>query len=128
MQSYTEQTGRPPDFRVSYQLYRPEEGGRQTPLLQHVRWDFRYADKSISTSTFMIWPEFLLPSGALLTEGYVPLHGLADMFILPATSRAFHQLHIRRGLRGYFAEGSRQMGMCEVVEILGLHTNPVAQH
>jgi hypothetical protein len=124
MESYAA-TGLPPDFRVSYRLYSPEEGGRQTPPHQHIRWDFTYDDKSISrTGGFMIWPEMLLPSGGLAPAGPIPAQGLADMFIIYPQYRAFHRLHLRPGVRGYFMEGNRRVGVCEVVEVLGLHTNP----
>lgn len=127
MESYRQQTGLAPDFRVSYTMYSPEEGGRTTPAHQHIRWDFQYADTSIATSHFMIWPEILLPGGEMLTDGAVPPHGLADMFIVAPSFRAFHRQHIRPGVRGYFMEGPRRVGACEVVDILGLPTNPVAE-
>ncbi|MBO0358816.1 hypothetical protein J0X19_12740 [Hymenobacter sp. BT186] len=124
MESYAK-AGLLPDFRVSYTLYSAEEGGRKTPARQHIRWDFRYDEPAISTSTFMVWPEILLPSGALLIDGVVPTHGLADMFIIFPTSRAFHQQHIKPGLRGYFVEGARRVAVCEVIAILNLHSNPL---
>lgn len=126
MESYRELTRLAPDFRVSYSLYSEEEGGRKTPALQHIRWDFRYDAKAVSTGTFMIWPEILLPSGEMLLEGFVPMHGLADMFILFPAGRVFHKQHICLGTRGYFVEGPHRVAVCEVVEILGLHTNPLA--
>jgi hypothetical protein len=124
MESYATQTGLPPDFRVSYRLYTTAEGGRRTPPHQHIRWDFRYDDKSISSSTFWIWPEILLPNGELAPAGPIPAYGLADMFILFPQYRAFHRPHIHPGVRGYFIEGTRRVGVCEVVEVLGLLTNP----
>lgn len=125
MKSYVE-GGLPPDFRVSYTLYRAEEGGRKTPANQHIRWDFRYDDKAISTHTFTIWPEILYPNGELLVDGYVPMHGLADIFIVFSASRAFHQQHIKLGLRGYFVEGPHLVAVCEVVAILSLYSNPLS--
>jgi hypothetical protein len=74
--------GLAPDFQVSYTLYSAEEGGRNTPVRQHIRWDFRYEDSTISTNTFMIWSEILRPNGELLLDEYMPMHGLTDMFIL----------------------------------------------
>ncbi|GAA3918057.1 hypothetical protein [Hymenobacter algoricola] len=125
MPSYAEPPGLPPDFRVSYRIFSAEEGGRKTPAHQHSRWDFRYDDPAVSTSTFMIWPEVLLPNGDPVPDGPIPTYGLADMFILLPQARAFHQLHIRPGVRGCFVEGTRRVGACEVVEVLGLHTNPI---
>jgi hypothetical protein len=124
MESYAK-SGLPPDFRVSYTLYSAEEGGRKTPAYQHIRWDFRYDDPAISTGTFIVWPEILLPSGTTLVDGCVPTHGLADMFIVFPTSRAFHQQHIKPGLRGYFVEGARRVAVCEVIAVMHLHSNPL---
>lgn len=124
--SYTESTGLLPDFRVSYSLFNAEEGGRKTPHFQHIRWDFSYEDEEIATrnSLFIIWPEFVTPSGEVLPEGEpMPAHGLANMFIINPAYRNFHSQHIKPGLRGYFHEGNR-IGVCEVVEVLGLHSNP----
>jgi len=124
MTSYSEHL--PPDFRVTYSLFSAEEGGRKTPHFQHIRWDFSYEDEGIATRNqlFMIWPEFITPSGEMLPEGVpMPQHGLADMFMINPATRAFHCQYIRRGLRGYLHEG-RRIGVCEVVEVLALHQNP----
>ncbi|WP_460616374.1 hypothetical protein [Hymenobacter ruber] len=126
MASYAEHL--PPDFRVSYSLFSVEEGGRKTPHFQHIRWDFSYEDESIAkrNQLFMIWPEFITASGQMLPEGEpMPQHGLADMFIINPAYRAFHCLHIKRGVRGYLHEG-RRIGVCEVVEVLALHQNPMS--
>lgn len=124
MASYSEHL--PPDFRVSYRLFDVEEGGRKTPHLQHIRWDFSYADENISkpSQVFMIWPEFVSATGAVLPEGEpMPRNGLADMFIVNPAFRNFHCQHISVGVKGCFHEGKR-IGVCEVVEVLALHQNP----
>ena len=91
------------------------------PPHQHIKWNFRYDDKSIHTGTFMIWPEFLGLDGKLLPAGEVPPLGQADMFFFGPGPQELHRQHIRPGVRGYFVEGSRRMGVCEVVEVLGLY-------
>jgi len=118
--TYTEQFGRLPDFRVTYHLFTPEEGGRKTPAYQGIRWDFRYEDKFIHPGTWMIWPEFLDLTGEVLALGPIPDMGQANMFCVNTDNHTFHRQHIRPGVRGYFVEGSRRMGVCEVVEVLGL--------
>ena len=126
MPSYSEIIGLPPNFRVSYSLFGPEEGGRRSPHFQHIRWDFSYEDETIAPRNwlFMIWPEFITPSGKLLPENEpMPRHGLADMFIISNERRIFHCQHIKPGVRGFMHEGKR-IGVCEVVEVLDLHTNP----
>ncbi len=124
MASYAEYL--PPDFRVTYSLFSAEEAGRKTPHFQHIRWDFSYADEHIAprNQLFMIWPEFITPSGEMLPEGEpMSRHGLANMFVINPDLRTFHCQHIKRGLRGYLHEGQR-IGVCEVVEVLALHQNP----
>lgn len=118
--TYTEQFGHLPDFRVTYRLFTTEEGGRKMPAYQGIRWDFRYEDKSIHTGTWLIWPEFLGIDGEVLPLGQIPDLGQANMFCFNTDSHSFHRQHIRPGVRGYFVEGSRRMGVCKVVEVLGL--------
>jgi len=128
MPSYREATdsgpGQQPDFRVSYRLFTQEEGGRWAPPYQHIRWNFRYDDKSISTGTFiLVYPEFLTPDGEYFSEGQpIPMAGLADMFVFSEKARAFHAPHIRPGTRGYFME-SQRVGVWEVLEVTGLRDN-----
>jgi hypothetical protein len=127
MGSYSEHL--PPDFRVSYGLFSDEEGGRKALPLQHIRWNFAYEDEEISPpdKVFMIWPEFIASSGGMLPEGEpIPSHGLANMFILNPAFREFHCQHLKLGIRGYFREGGRRTGWCEVVKVLGLHQNPMS--
>jgi len=118
--TYAEQFGRAPDFRVTYRLFTAEEGGRKMPPFQGIRWDFCYEDKAINTSTWMIWPEFLGLDGAVLSPGPIPELGQANMFCLNPDARGFHRQYIQPGVRGYFVEGPRRVGVCEVVEVLGL--------
>ena len=99
------------------------------PHFQGILWDFAYEDESIAKSdqVFMIWPEFISTTGEILPEGEpMPKHGLADMFIVNPAFREFHSQHIKPGIRGYFREGMRNIGPCEVVEVLALHQNPKA--
>jgi hypothetical protein len=109
-----------PDFRVTYRIFTAEEGGRRTPACQGIRWDFRYEDKAISTGTWVIHPEFLDLAGNVLPIEPIPMMGQANMFILNPDLRSFHQQHIQLGVRGYFVEGPTRVGVCEVVEVLGL--------
>lgn len=120
MEPRSEWLSRLPDFRVTYRLFTAEEGGRKTPAYQGIRWDFRYEEKSISTSTWMIHPEFLDLKGGVLPIEPLPMMGQANMFVLNPELCNFHRQHIRPGVRGYFVEGPRRVGVCEVVEVLGL--------
>ena len=121
--SYADALGREPDFRVTYRLFTAEEGGRKTPFYQHIRWDFRYEDRAISTGHYMIWPEFLDADRIMVPNGPCSPIGQANMFCINSELRDFHRQHIRPGVRGYFTEG-RPVGVCEVVEVLGLRQRP----
>jgi hypothetical protein len=105
---------------VTYRIFTAEEGGRRTPAYQGIRWDFRYEDKGISTGTWIINPEFLDLDGNVLPIEPLPMMGQANMFLLNPGLRSFHQQHIQPGVRGYFVEGPTRVGVCEVVEVLGL--------
>ncbi|MEJ5031294.1 hypothetical protein [Comamonas sp. MYb69] len=127
MRTYEEIRGYPPDFIVSYHLYAPSEGGRKITY-QHLRCDFMYEGYDIaSDGIFMIYPEFLGADGLPIEEGIpVPLDGRASMSILSPEMRAsVHQGRIEIGTRGYFMEGGRKVGSLEVVQIVGLHANPI---
>ena len=121
MQSYSERTGRSPDFEVAYRFYKLEEGGRKDPPRQHVRWDFLYSgDDPAKDGISMVWPEFISEAGAVLPEGEVPYEGRARMFIVNPERVEFHRARITAGVRGYFVEGSHRIAECTVTNVLGL--------
>ena len=117
MQSYRERTK--PAFQVRYRFLLPSEGGRESPPRQHIRWDFLYeGDDPSRDGISMIWPEFISSDGAMLSEGEVPLHGLADMFIVNGDLIAHHRSRITVGTKGYFVEGAKRVAQCEVTAVL----------
>lgn len=121
MQTYSERSGRRPSFEVSYRLLSADEGGRNTPPHQHIRWDFLYdGDDSAVDSLWIIWPEFLSADGKVRLDGAVPSTGRALMYIVDPTMEPYHRGLIHVGTKCAFMEGSRKVGVCEVVEILGL--------
>ncbi|WP_338869239.1 hypothetical protein WBJ53_19620 [Spirosoma sp. SC4-14] len=122
---YQQLFGHQEDFKVKYRFYSQEEGGRYTLPHQGIRSDFCYesADHEINW-LFMIYPEFEDEQGNLIEEGEVLKEGVARMWILNAKNRAYHRSRIKIGTVGYFREGSRSTGICEVVEIIGLLQNP----
>jgi hypothetical protein len=73
----------------------------------------------------MIHPEFLELSGAALPIEPLPMLGQANMFILNSELRSFHRRYLRPGVRGYFVEGPRRVGVCEAVELIGIYKNPI---
>lgn len=126
--SYELKLKHPPDFRVSYRFYTPEEGGRRTTASQGYRSDFWYYQPDLPPNNiFMIWPEFEDEHRQLIldTEIKVPLAGTARMWIIAKERRPFHRERLKLGMTGYFMEGPRRVAICEVIEICGLFTNPI---
>jgi hypothetical protein len=74
----------------------------------------------------MIWPEFENQSGNVITDNTVPVSktGTATMWIINDERRTYHQDKIKVGMKGCFREGSMTTAICEVIEIIGLLTNP----
>ncbi len=68
----------------------------------------------------MIHPEFLDSRGEILPIEPLPMLGQANRSILKRELCDFHRQPIKPGVRGYFVEGPTRVGVCEVVEVLGL--------
>jgi hypothetical protein len=127
-QPYQELLKHPHDFVVSYRFFTPEEGGRHYPPIQGIQFNFRYQEKDLNAgSNFMIWPEFEDEEGKLILNKDTPvaMNGKARMWIAFPERRSFHQARIRIGTKGYFMEG-KPIAECEVIEIVGLLTNPIS--
>ena len=118
------------DFRVSYRFYSKLEGGRPNTPFQGYRSDFWYVHPIYSRpgSIFMIWPEFESETGDEILDDRtnVAISGTAKMWIVTPQMRSFHKVGIKEGIVGYFMEGPKKIAECEVIEILGLKTNPVS--
>ena len=124
---YDKRLGHPADFRVRYRFYSKGEGGRSDIPYQGYRSDFWYGHQDHkSNEIFMIWPEFEDSFGAVILEdnSSVAENGIARMWVIVPQSRIYHKEKIKIGLIGYFMEGWRKVAECEVIEIVGLGTNP----
>jgi hypothetical protein len=124
---YEKRLGHPADFRVKYIFYNQEQGGRKQLPFQGFRPDFWYEHEQHKTgSLFMIWPEFEDESGNVILENMVPVPktGTALMWVVADERRIYHRDKIKVGTIGYFREGPNSTAMCEVIEIIGLLTNP----
>ncbi|WP_342084748.1 hypothetical protein [Dyadobacter sp. OTU695] len=110
---------RKPNFRVRYRLYSYEEGGRYSPASQHYRCNFHYKnDGKFKHSLYMIWPEFEDENGRILDETeYAPMSGTARMWIVSNEFIPYHKEFLKVGTIGYFQEGGRKVGECEVIEL-----------
>ena len=115
----------PCDFRVKYRLYDKSEGGINSLPFQGIRLDFWYdhPDHEIKGG-FIIWPEFEDENGNIILDSQVLPQGFARMWIINEDLRPYHQKRIKPGIKGYFLEGHK-IGECEVIEIIGLMTNPI---
>ena len=117
----------PPDFRVSYRFYSEDEGGRKTYPHQGYRSDFWYEHpKHTVKGIFMIWPEFENEDGDIILEGDVPVpaNGTARMWVARPEFRDYHTQRMSIGTKGYFMEGGRRVAECEIIEFVGIETNP----
>lgn len=74
----------------------------------------------------MIWPEFETETKDVLVKGGIPVPrtGTARMWVTNANWRDYHSNKLHKGLKGYFMEGPIKVAECEVIEFIGLETNP----
>lgn len=127
-QPYNIKLGFQSDFKVRYRFFKESEGGRKSLPCQGYRSDFWYFHKEQPNpnSIYMIWPEFEDENGIVIIQPDDPVQreGIARMWIVAPQMRLFHRDKINIGLKGYFMEGSRRVAECEVIELVGLATNP----
>lgn len=115
------------DFRVEYQFYTREEGGRIVLPYQGIRCDFWYDHgDNREDQLFMIWPEFENINGEVILDDDcpVPQMGTARMWIIVPERRSYHYEHIKEGLIGNFREGAAKTAECRIIEVVGLLSNP----
>ncbi len=125
---YENKLGHAADFRVKYRFLLEKDGGRKTTPRQGYRSDFWYYHETQPNpnSIYMIWPEFENKQGEIILDEteIIENEGTARMWIIMPKMREFHKTKIVTGLKGFFREGSMNAAECEVIEILGLHSNP----
>lgn len=112
------------DFEAVIRITCEADGGRKTPPFNGVRWDFSYAEDDVFNQVYMIWPDFLSPSGrSLPTDAPLPV-GVdipARMKILDDQLREkIHRARISPGVTFYCHEGSRRVAFGRVTRITGL--------
>lgn len=107
------------DFEARIVIYSLARGGRRTPALNGIRWDFGYDDPprmsliEAPIELFMIWPEFLDVAGNPIgADVPLPIEApiRARMRILSHEMRvAVHRERIRPGVRFFCHEGARRV-------------------
>jgi translation elongation factor EF-Tu-like GTPase len=99
------------DFEAEITILTENEGGRNIPPSNGIRWDFRYAEDAEDEeyTLFMIWPEFVSDDGLLIPRG-VDLCGTyrARMYVVDdAMKEKIHNQRIKEGVKFYMVEGPR---------------------
>jgi hypothetical protein len=125
-QPYQEILKHPHDFVVRYRFFTLQEGGKELPPFQGARLNFRYADKALNVGgDSIIFPEFEDEARNVILTQYapVPASGTARMWIVNPERRPIHQQRINIGTKGYLM-GVKPIAECEVIEIVGLPSNP----
>ena len=112
------------DFEATIRIFSPEEGGRRTPALNGIRWDFAYADEQPGETLYMIWPDFFGAEGhSFRADQPLPV-GVAlsaRMMIVADQMRAdLHGGRIAPGVRFFCHEGGTRVAEGVVTRITGL--------
>ena len=114
----------PDDFEAVIRIYSHEEGGRQTPPFNGLRWDFGYGDDPPGSPIYVIWPDFFDEDGDSLptdTPLSVGLELRARMTALSDETRAeVHRRRIKEGVKFFCHEGSKRVAEGQVTRITGL--------
>lgn len=114
----------PADFEAVVRILPPEQGGRQTPPFNSIRWDFCYAEDDPENGIWMIWPDFVDERGNSLPEDRplpVDVEIRAQFRIVDDKLREkFHRPRLREGTRFYCHEGPKRVAEGRVTQIMGL--------
>jgi len=110
-----------PDFEARITILTADQGGRQQPPHNYIRWDLGYANAEDPNALYMIWPVFLDEQGQPIAKG-IPLVGTytAHMHIVVQEMLPFHKTQIAVGTRFNCHEGSHVVATGEVTRLLAL--------
>ncbi len=112
------------DFEAVIRIFTRKEGGRRTPAMNGIRWDFAYAaDGPNPSSLYRIWPDFIGTDGKSLPNDQtlpVDVELLARMKILMDEMRAEHRSRINPGVRFFCHKGPQRIAEGVVTQIAGL--------
>lgn len=114
----------PDDFLATIRIFTPDEGGRKSPVFNGIRWDFSYADPAGPDELYMIYPDFLTPTGQSITGGSplpTSIELPARMIILVDEMREqVHRARIKPGVTFHCREGGTRVALGRVTHITGL--------
>jgi hypothetical protein len=125
---YATTMARQPDFLVSYSFRSSEDGGRTMLPFQGYRSDLRYQQNHILDGAeydgnYMVWPEFLTPSGTVIDQIGTPVPRAGTAFMWIVHLEQYNDIHRRLatpGVNCWFMEGSRKVADCVVIEQIAL--------
>lgn len=110
------------DFEAEITILTEAEGGRKTPPLNGIRWDFMYDGDDIKDGLYMIWPEFTDSEGNAIPKD-MPLVGKyrARMHILNREmAETFHRNRIKPGIKFFSMEGPHKVATGVILKVTGL--------
>jgi translation elongation factor EF-Tu-like GTPase len=113
------------DFEAEIRIFTTAEGGRVSPPVNGVRWDFAYEDNQPEGTLYAIYPDFFGGNGdSMPTTEPLPI-GVelnARMVVLSEEMRQnVHRKRIREGVRFYCHEGLKRVAVGKVTRITGLY-------
>jgi len=113
-----------PDFDAVIRIYSHEEGGRERPPRNGIRWKFAYANDPLGEVLYAIWPDFVDEAGNSLPSD-VPLPIGAEIparmtIAVKGTRAEVHRPRIAEGVRFYCHELGRRVAEGRVTHITGL--------
>jgi len=113
------------DFEATITIFTKEEGGRQTPPFNGIRWDFHYAESNPEGEMYMIWPEFIDEKGDAIDKG-IPLSGTLKARMHIVNEEMKIKVHLPRmhvGTEFYSTEGPKKVAKGVITKITGLTKN-----
>ena len=110
------------DFEARITILTEAQGGRKTPPVNGIRWDFLYAQDDPADGIFMIWPDFCDADGTSFstdTQLKGTLH--ARMHIARKEGIAtHHQGKLQEGTEFYCVEGPKKVAKGVVTKLTGI--------
>ncbi len=112
------------DFEARIRIFSSAEGGRSSPVINGIKWDFAYAEQQPPDTLYMIWPDFLDDAGNSRSDADPLPVGeelLARMMIVVDEMREqVHRARIAPGVRFFCHEGGKRVAEGVVTRVTGL--------
>ncbi|MEH6638591.1 MAG: hypothetical protein V7717_04905 [Porticoccaceae bacterium] len=112
----------PDDFEATITILTTEEGGRETPPFNGIRWDFQYKENNPEGEIYMIWPEFIDENNDAIEKG-IPLTGTLKARMHIVNQEMKNIVHVPRmqvGTEFYSVEGPKKVAKGVITKLTGL--------